>query len=340
MHCHLLIPGLFPTHRWADPGLRLSGLEVLLARGKAMPLSGDGPEAWLCRAFGVTGCPAAAFTLLAEGGSPGTDYWLLAEPVHLQLQRGRMVLVDAESLAISPEEAAALTAALNSHFAADGLRFFPTRPGRWHLRLSHPAGLETHPLNEVVGRDVQNFLPGGPDGRHWHRILNEIQMLLHGHPVNEARERRGALPVNSVWPWGGGIFPGKLSAPYARVWASDALACGLAEAAGLPHAQAPQTPAQWLQAASPGIHLVVLDTLRGAALYGDFPRWREALLRLENDWFSPLCRALAQGKISRLTLHVFGDSRAEAFAVSRADLWKLWRRGRPVTDFLETNIRR
>ncbi|MDD5241915.1 MAG: phosphoglycerate mutase [Sulfuricella sp.] len=362
MNCHLLIPGLLPPPQWIGAGLlrgmRLPALETLFGRGQKSLLPADGKEAWLCRAFGVShpplsplpqageeanvkgadfDCdwPVASFSLLAEGGNPGNDFWLMAEPVHLQLQRNRMVLVDAGNLKISDEEATSLTAALNSHFADDGLAFFPTRPDRWHLRLTHPARLETHPLDTVIGRDVRNFLPGGADGGHWHGILNEIQMLLHSHPVNEKREQRGALPVNSIWPWGAGSLPKKLNPSYTRVWADDALARGLATAAGIPAGDAPTSIAEWLQQATPGTHLVVLDELRSAALYDDFPHWREGLIRLEKNWFHPLLRALARGNISGLALPVFGTSQAQILITHRADLWKIWRRSQPLNNFLK-----
>jgi hypothetical protein len=278
--------------------------------------------------------PVAAFTLLADGGTPGGDFWLLADPVHLQLQRDRMVLVDAGNLDISADEAASLTSALNLHFAQDGLIFLPTRPDRWHLRLAQPARLETHPLDAVIGRNIRSFLPGGPDGKRWHTLLNEIQMLLHSHPVNEKREQRGELTVNSIWPWGGGVLPENMTAPYAQVWANDDLARGLAVAAGVPRAETPTSAAEWLSQAAPGVNLIVLDALRSAALSGDFLRWRENLLRLENDWFAPLRQALSSGRLSGLSLHVFADTSAQSFSISRADSWKIWRRRKPFKSFV------
>jgi hypothetical protein len=344
MHCHLLIPGLFPPFRpetrHALRDLSLPALATLLARGSQKTLPDDSMDAWLCRSFGVEkqhDWPVAALTLLADEGNPGGDFWLLAEPVHLQLQRDRLVLADAGNLGITQEEANSLTAALNEHFADAGLRFFPTRPGHWHLRLTHPpAHLQTHSLETAIGRNIRNILPGGPDGKRWHSILNETQMLLHRHPVNEAREQRGLPPVNSIWPWGGGVLPANPTPHFTHIWADHALARGLAAATGTPCASVPETAVEWLPAAQAGSHhLVVLDALRNVALYGDVHRWRETLLHLEKDWFEPLRQALSRGKISRLTLTAFDSGQARSFSASRTDLWKIWLRGKPLETSME-----
>lgn len=344
MHCHLLIPGLFPPFRpetrHALRDLSLPALATLLARGSRKTLPDDSMDAWLCRSFGVEkqhDWPVAAFTLLADGGNPGGDFWLLADPVHLQLQRDRLVLADAANLDITQEEASSLTAALNGHFAAAGMRFFPTRPGRWHLRPAHPpAHLETHSLETAIGRNIRNMLPGGPDGKYWHSLLNEIQMLLHRHPVNEAREQRGLPPVNSIWPWGGGVLPSNPPSPFTHIWTAYALARGLAVAAGTPCASVPETAMEWLPAAQAGSHhLVILDALSAPALHGDVHRWRETLSHLERDWFGPLRQALSRGKISRLTLTAFDSGQARSFSASRTDLWKIWLRGKPLEASME-----
>jgi hypothetical protein len=46
--------------------------------------------------------------------------------------------------------------------------------------------------------------------REWRRLLNEIQMVWHEHPVNLARAERAELPINSLWLFGGaqGWSPG------------------------------------------------------------------------------------------------------------------------------------
>jgi hypothetical protein len=41
----------------------------------------------------------------------------------------------------------------------------------------------------------------------WRHAINEAQMVLHAHPVNQARQAAGQPVVNSLWPWGGGRLP-------------------------------------------------------------------------------------------------------------------------------------
>jgi len=51
---------------------------------------------------------------------------------------------------------------------------------------------------------VHDFMPAGRDGARIRSLMNEIQMLLHEHPVNQGRERARLLPVNGWWLWGFG----------------------------------------------------------------------------------------------------------------------------------------
>lgn len=47
--------------------------------------------------------------------------------------------------------------------------------------------------------DMLKYLPNGSDLKRWQKLLTELQMLLHAHPVNTARVQRGARPINSSW---------------------------------------------------------------------------------------------------------------------------------------------
>ena len=233
MHCTLLVPDLLPSALHDAPQPRVPRLAALLARGTAGELTNGGMEAWLCASFGVPrqyDWPVAALTLAADGGEPADDYWLRCDPVHFYLRQNRMHVSNAAG-APDDAESQALIAALNAHFAGDGLLFRAGAAGRWYVRSKAHIELTTHALPESLDREIDSCMPAGADSGHWRRVLNEIQMLLHAHPVNAQREARGLPAFNSVWLWGGGRAPRVGAAPFTRVWADDALARRLQPAA-------------------------------------------------------------------------------------------------------------
>ena len=202
---HLVIPGLFlPKDLAAEAGdgLSLPALEKLLGRGRNEILDPVPLENLLCVSFGVpcaTDAPIAPISAAFDGLAAGC--WLRADPVNLNLQRDQLLLA---AVQVGSEEAAALCASLNEHFAGQDMEFFAPHPQRWYVRLDALPRISTAPLSQVVGGDVRRVLPTGEDAARWHQLFNEIQMLLHAHPLNEAREARGEPIINSVWFWGGG----------------------------------------------------------------------------------------------------------------------------------------
>ena len=153
---HLLVPDLFLPQEVADEacaGLALPALEWLLARAQPHPLVENTLEAWLCDAFGVSNQAIAPITLLADGILPGNRYWLRADPVHIQMQRERMILQP--NVVLHSDEAAQLCASLNAHFAVEGLRFFAPHPQRWYLQLDNIPDMTTRPLAQVADRNLR-----------------------------------------------------------------------------------------------------------------------------------------------------------------------------------------
>lgn len=342
MHCHLLLPDLL----WAErdfPDIQREraapALERLLAKGRraAAAQAPDTAEAWLYERFGVDrqrDWPAAPYCLLADGGDPGKHHWLRADPVHLKLEGNHLMLADSTAFSLSQQEAESLAASLNAHFSGDGLMFYPLRPQRWYLRLAQAPALETTALARAAGRSIDALLPRGADASAWRARLNDMQMLLHGHAVNEQRERAGELPINSLWLWGGGSLPDTNPAPFDALWSANPFARGLAQAARVAAHALPRGAAEMLRAgASAGVHLILLEELCSPARFGDAQAWSEALLRLEHDWFAPLLQALRQERVGMLSLHALGPAGHFSVEVTRGDLRRFWRRMKPLTAY-------
>jgi hypothetical protein len=330
MHCEVLLPALLA----APAEVRLGALELLLARARASTAPAVSVSRWLLDAFEVQGVegeavPLGALTLLGEGGDAGDALWARADPVHLRLMRDRLIMVPSPVFALSAEEAQALTGSLNLHFQ-DQLEFHAVRPDQWCVRFAEPVELQAAPSPlEAAGRDANLGRAPGPSRSA--ALMNEAQMLLHAHPVNEAREARGELPINSVWLWGGGRQPQVVGGHWVSVTADDPAALGLARLAGVRHRRLPPTGAAWLERApEEGRHLVVLDALRAPFALSETAAYRQALEAMERDWFAPLLAALRAGRLGMLTLQVPDAAESLSFETIRGDLRRFWRRAKAL----------
>jgi hypothetical protein len=329
----LLIPHLFPPSRLLDiaaQDLRLPALETLLARGRPQTCSDEGLEAALCLALGIErqqDWPLAPITLEADGGVAGNAYWLRADPVHLQVMRDRIVLADSAELNVSRQEADALAAAIGSHFG-EALSPIPHHPQRWVVSFPQAPDLSTTPLSVAMGRAIEPLMPQGDDAPHFRSLLNELQMLLFAHPVNQAREARGELPINSLWLWGGGH---KRSAPksglslYTRDIEVSALATFCRAAV---HPLPAQPDKTLLQAEA----IVILDQLTHAGQCGDAFGWRELIRSLEANWFVPLLDAIRS--IGPQGLRLVDPVNGKSLQLQRTDAWKIWRRRQSLSSAL------
>ena len=307
-----------------EQGSHLPALQRLLAAGKHLRQA-EPINALLCQMLGVSrqaDWPLAALGWLGEGENPATDYWLRADPVNFALQRDYFTLSDPVPLPLSQQEARSLLATLNQHFAVEGLQFQLGNSGGWYLHLQTPPGITTTLAETAIGRDVSTFLPQGSGMAKWNQLLNEIQMLLHEHPVNQVRESAGQLSVNSLWFSGGGILPGVCITGIKTVFADQPLAKGLAKMAQVPHFPLPDNT-MGLQNVAGNDVLLVVEHARAA----------------EQKWFSPLLAVLKARKTKQLVFHFAVRDQVLSVTVTPNDLWKFWRKIQPLEDYFMANIR-
>jgi hypothetical protein len=324
-----LIPYLFPEPAFVQRalgGLRLPALEALLARGARTPCAAEGVEAALCGELGIarqSDYPIAPITLEDDGGTAGTDYWLRADPVHLRVMRDRIVLADSGVLEISRQEAEALAQSIAKHYG-EAFSPVPLRPERWYVRFSAAPRLRTTPVSNAAGRDISTHLPQGDEAGTFRTLVNELQMLLFEHPVNQAREARGELPINSLWLWGGGRKP-VVDRAGVPLYTQDAGARALGKFC---QADVHTLPSRMELKPLSMDGVFLLDQLVSAGQYGDAYGWREAILALEGDWFAPLRKSLR--RIDPSGVHLTDPVNGTSLLLTRPDAWKFWLRPRPL----------
>ncbi len=255
--------------------LNLPQLERLLARlsptacSAADALSLNLPHEHVlaaCRGWdaGDGRLPLAAWLAGADGlpVTPGQG-WGLLTPTHWEVGSEQVVLLDPARLQLHEDESRALWQSLHGLFEGEGWVLHWGAPLRWYATHASLSELASASLERVVGHGIDQWLPDRSTGRTLRRLQSEAQMLLYTHPVNAAREQRGALAVNSFWLSGTGPAPGA-------------------------------TPA----AAQP----LVDERLRGPWLAGDWAAWAEAWRALDAQRLGELHQRAQRGEAVSLTL--------------------------------------
>jgi hypothetical protein len=210
---HLLIPFASAlsdasTHTLRD--LELPNLSALLSRLTAGERSGSDEysltpphERAFAQAIGWSGADGAlpfATRLAANDGIiVGDAAWGLLTPVHWHVGRDHITLADPAMLSLAEAESRDLLAAIRHLFESEGFVLLYGAPSRWYASHECFDALPCASLDRVIGRNVDLWLPNHPQARLIRRLQNEVQMLLYNSPLNDVREARGDLPVNSFW---------------------------------------------------------------------------------------------------------------------------------------------
>ncbi|MEO6363208.1 MAG: hypothetical protein ABIO71_08270 [Caldimonas sp.] len=287
---HLLVPFASdgsPACQHVLADLALPHLERLLVafdavgrdEGDALSLSPPHERA-LAAAWGWSGSdgtlPFAARTaaidevLAAPAAGAPPLAWALLTPAHWQLGRDHVTVIDPAELALDEAESKALFESVRGLLESEGFVARWGHAGRWYAARADLDGIATASLDRVIGRSLDSWLRpphGDTTGqaatrRLLRRLQSEAQLVLHEHPVNEAREERGALAVNSFWLSG----------------------CGQLQPTN--------------EAATPTVDA----SLRRALLAGDWAAWADAWHALDSGAIASLMASAQAGGTAALTL--------------------------------------
>ena len=268
--------------------------------------------------------PFAALSLLAEKVAEieldSSAYWLRADPVNLQPDRDTALLAGHEELALTQDEADKLVAQINEHFADEPWQLYTFAPHRWYLRLEQPADLKTTPLSKALGEDIKLFSPVGDDADYWFKIINELQMLIHGSSVNFERESRSMWTANSVWSWGGGCLPEiKLNSYYDKIITDNLIYAGIGYHCGFDILAFDEAFSDNIKTNN---NVIVLDMLSEQVQRRDLYTFVQTLNKLEKDYLNPCNDLLIKGNVRELKI----ITDAGIWIVTKKQLGRWWKR--------------
>ena len=303
----------------------LQGLELALARASAREAVD-----WRELALRLVGAPplapvpVAALSRAAHDLGESTGQWWVASAVELEAAHDHVQL--AQVLSLEDEEWERLIAGFNAAFGADGCELELGQGAEAYLRFGEPAVACAVDPARIVGGDVHDALPVGPQGALLRRLMTEAQMWLHEHPLNVERIARGQAPVTGLWFWGGGELPARpQSSSLPALVSTDRFLRGLWRWAGADAANVEPSLAAALGASGERgcVAAVAMREERGDS-------WAERLAAFDSDWLMPAIAALRAGRIDVLRVQA-SDA---LFTLRGVDLWRIWRRPRPWLEAL------
>ena len=258
--------------------------------------------------------PSAAVMRTGSTNKRASGFWLRVQPVHFMAGLDRITTVVLRGAGrMTAEERSALQPIFAEHLQSTGLELHAAAH-EWLLRSESPLRLQTVTPEFAAANPSSEILPRGVDAGPIRRLMTEMQMLLHEHPVNVRRQARGAPLINAVWVHGEGILGDLTSVSLPEAYGEDPFLRGIFRLHDQPVGATP-ADAKSLLAQLRGPTVAVIDA--------------PDLDSLESKWLAPLGRALLGGAISRLTL-VLDEWQVSA---NRSDMFKLWRRERPPMEW-------
>jgi hypothetical protein len=312
----LVIAGLSDPGPAAHAELpQLPGLSELLRLSDAAGMAAD----WRSGMLRDLGCTehsqqSPAAIAAAALSLPAGAAVCMATPVHAVAGLNRVHLHAAGALQLDVEHSAAFATGFAAQFG-DDLRLHALEGG-WLIEAACAiAADDEDPLN-VLGMPLERAAARSAEQRQLHLLGAEIEMWLAALPLNRDRARRGELPANLLWMWGGGrVGPqprGTASSLCLYSADSDPWLTGCASLVG-----ATRLPlAGWDVVPRPRDAVIVLQAT-AATDAKQLQHWDE-------QWFQPLVRDLRARRIAALRLRV---GRRALYV--RRRLWSApWRRGR------------
>jgi len=334
-------PGGQPADLGAAAGLEFAG-----RFGERERLAGGWRQwlaLWLGRAdlagVSVAGVAAAALAGAAQqraGGAAAAEgagavtHWI-ATPLELVAGLTRVHLDRRGIVRLAAEEQATLVESFHCAFAGSGLTLQPLSDGQLLLTTAGIAALATTEPARWAGGELE--VPHGPAAASLLRLVAEIEMWLHGAPLNEARVARGAPRVTTLWLWGAqgaAAAPGRAPrAPRANggvrevAFGSDAFLAGLCHLTGAALQPLPEHPHALFAQQRAERAVLVAELARESPAAGPW-RLAAATDMLDRRLIQPALAALRSGLLERLSL-IANDIRV---TLGPRSGWKRWRRPR------------
>jgi hypothetical protein len=243
----------------------------------------------------------------------------LATPVRLEARLDHVRLADRGLLRVENDESERWCAEFAREFGPD-LKLHPAGDRGFVLTGISAAGVATVDPARLLDSDVAQALPSGAAAGPIRRLGAELEIWLHGIPLNAEREQAGRPRISALWIWGGGAVPGAPAVGVAEstggtftVHGADPYLPTLARAARAKYSF--QSPERFSALDTRMNHMIELTPMSDV---------RNSLMQLEENWFAPVRAALSAGSLASLDI-VAND---RWYRIGARPGWRWWRKRR------------
>ena len=248
---------------------------------------------------------------------------IYASPVWQQMGMNTASQIPAEHLPLTHSEATIWCNELNQFYRGE-YAFTPIRPDLWTLALPSPPTWHAASILDLASQLDGSQSASGSDIRPWLALTTELQMWLHNHPHNAARQQNQLPPINGIWLW---------NAPAAVPFqAASLIASNSAWAAHSSQATTgqPENYAAWQRTCAqrqiPLAHTrVFADDFLPSRQTGDLWAYQALLAAWEQNWFEPLRQDLFSGCLNGLRI-VCEQAQCTITSKPQRAFWKRKRR--------------
>ncbi len=328
------LPGLFNAYlKEAGP---TESLARLVSRATPNPASCSIEQSLKSYFQGLEGneLPTGALGALTHGYTQvdSSEFWCVASPVECLVDQKTAYVLGNAHLHLTSSEVLSLIEQLNPFLEQDGISLKGENPREWYCQLTKQFDIASNDFLEVIRKNLAPLLPSGPDKDYWHRLITECQMLLQTSKVNEARALQNKPLVSSLWFWGFGKLPQKITSFFDAVYSNWTEARGLALCANKPIHDLP----------SEMTNSLINEIQHKKTLFADnrfydygkhqhFELWNQLLADYEKNWFKPLLSSLTKGEIDELHLSC---ANGKDYVLTKSNIKYFWRSIRPISAFI------
>lgn len=323
-----ILPSLVETHchNFLDDSAAASvkQLNKLLRRSSKKPVGTL--QNWLSEQFKLPENYSDSAKLMALGEGFATvenqhnSYWLRADPVMLQATHNGILCRGNWLLNLTPEERVSIENVVNDFFQDQGieLKLFNSRQGL--LRFNEKPGSHFTSLLDTIGQDITHRLPKGDNAPYWHRLLTDLQMLLHNCDVNQQRSHTGQQQISGFWLWGEEELTRDSAEPFKQaehLYTDDSALAGYlgntSKLSSLPQQfDAPEHD-----------QLIHVSELQEAYLQNHQEAWTELFSYWTDNWLLPALKSVDEGQLAKVML-IPADG--NCYEYSKGSRWCFWRR--------------